>query len=107
MGTLSQIVYDFEAAHQRGEAPAVQDFVPPDADDRTFVAAELVRIDLEYRRRRGLPIRLDEYLMPLPELAQDQEVLLELIEAECRQKQASGEQTAVERFSRRFPALAA
>jgi WD40 repeat protein len=103
---LSQIVYDFEAAHQRGDAPAVGDFVPRDAVNRTSIATELVRIDLEYRRKRGLPIRLDSYLQPLPELAQDQEVLLELIEAECRQRQARGEPAEVEGYARRFPALA-
>src|SRR5262249_30188014 len=84
---LSQIVYDFEAAHQNGETPRLQDFVPPDAPDRTAVAAELVRIDLEYRSKRGLPISADQYLTPFPELASDKELLRELIEAESRARQ--------------------
>jgi serine/threonine protein kinase len=81
---LSQIVYDFEAAHQNGDTPRLQDFVPADAPDRTAVAAELVRIDLEYRSKRGLPISADQYLTPFPELASDKELLRELLEAESR-----------------------
>ena len=46
----------------------------------TAVAAELVRIDLAYRGKRGLPIRADQYLTPFPELARDQELLRALIE---------------------------
>src|SRR5262249_1164025 len=89
-----------------GETPAVQDFVPAGAADRTTVAAELVRIDLEYRRKRRLPIRLESYLTSLPELAQDEELLLDMIEAEWRQKTASGELSEVDLSARRFPALA-
>jgi serine/threonine-protein kinase len=85
---LSQIVYDFEAAHQNGDTPRLQDFVPADAPDRTAVAAELVRIDLEYRGKRGLPISADQYLTPFPELASDKELLRELIEAESRARQS-------------------
>ncbi len=102
---LSQIVYDFEAAHQNGDVPRLQDFVPPDAANRTAVVAELARIDLEYRRKRGLPIRLDGYLVPFPELAHDEVLLLELIEAESRDRQQRGEQPAAD-YAQRFPALA-
>ena len=48
---LTQIIYDFEAAHQAGREPRLQDFLPRDAADRAALAAELVRIDLEYRRK--------------------------------------------------------
>jgi serine/threonine protein kinase len=90
---LSQIVYDFEAAHQRGETPRLQDYVPPDAPDRTAIAAELARIDVEYRRKRGLPVRLDDYLTPFPELAADKGLLRELLEAESRARHSRGGKT--------------
>src|SRR5207244_1905926 len=103
---LSQIVYDFEAAHQKGQEPRLQDFVPPGGADRTAVAAELVRVDLEYRRKRGLPIRVDDYLTPCPELSRDEALLLEVIEAEGRSRQARGEPPLGLAYAERFPALA-
>jgi hypothetical protein len=103
---LSQVVYAFEAAHRRGEAPRVQDFVPADAADRTAVAAELVRIDLEYRRKRGLPVCVDAYLAPFPELAADGDLLLELVEAERHTRQERGELPATPDDAERTPGLA-
>jgi hypothetical protein len=103
---LSQIVYDFEAAHQNGDTPRLQDFVPDDAPDRAAVAAELVRIDLEYRTKRGLPISADQYLTPFPELAHDKELLRELIEAESRAPQAGSERRAPETYDWRQPGSA-
>jgi WD40 repeat protein len=103
---LSEIVYAFEAAHQGGEVPRVEEFVPAEGAARIRAAAELVRIDLEYRSRRGLTIRVDDYLKPIPELARDEELLLEMIEAECRQRRAGGEPAEAKGYAGRFPALA-
>jgi WD40 repeat protein/serine/threonine protein kinase len=103
---LSQIIYDFEAAHQRGDTPCVQDFVKPDAASRTQLLGELVRVDLEYRHKRGLPISVDDYLSPFPDLIHDEELLLEVIEAEHRQRRERGDIPVLEKYARRFPALA-
>ncbi len=102
---LSQIVYAFEAAHQKGETPRVQDFVPPDAADRAAIAGELVHIDLEYRRKRGLPISVDAYLTPFPELERDEELVLELLVADWRTRLGRGEQPTAADYVGHFPAL--
>src|SRR5262249_14095654 len=103
---LTQIVHKFEEAHQSGAEPRVQDFVPPDAADRMAAAAELVRIDLEYRRKRGLPVRVDAYLTPFPGLTRDDELMLDVIAAEFHARWNTGENPALETYAGRFPALA-
>jgi tetratricopeptide (TPR) repeat protein len=103
---LTQIVYDFEAVHQKGEVPSLQDFVPAESADRAGILVELVRIDLEYRRKRDLPIRVDNYLTPFPELDGDEDLLLEIIEAEYRSSSRRGEQPTTAIYAERYPALA-
>jgi serine/threonine-protein kinase len=104
---LSQVVYDFEAVYQQGQVPRLEDFVPPDGPERTTILGELIRIDLEYRHKRGLPIHTDAYLTPFPEIARDEALMLELLEAECRHRQGSGEVVTLDELVRDHSALAA
>jgi serine/threonine-protein kinase len=104
---LTQVVYAFEAAHRKGETPRVQDFVPHDAANRPTIAGELTRVDLEYRRKRGLAVSLDAYLTPFPELQQDEELLLDVIEAEYRDRERRGERPDAATYGRQFPHLSA
>src|SRR5262249_7000694 len=83
----------------------LEDYVPAGGAASTLFG-ELVRIDLEYRHKRGLPVLVDSYLQPFPELRRDEDLLLEVIAAECRARQDRGEPPAEEAFARRFPNLA-
>jgi tetratricopeptide (TPR) repeat protein len=103
---LSHIVYDFEAAHRKGDVPRLQDYLPSEPAERTTLLSELVRVDLEYRRKRGLPIRVDAYLGPFPDLSRDENLLIELIEAEYRQQSEQGARPLLDQYAQRFPEVA-
>jgi serine/threonine-protein kinase len=71
---LTQIVYAFEAAHQRGESPRIESYLPEGEAERGRVLRELVLIDIDYRRRRGETFGLAEYYARYPELRGDPEL---------------------------------
>jgi WD40 repeat protein len=59
----------FEAAWQAGQRPRLQDSLDDvDAADRTALLAELIPLDIEYRRRAGESPRPDEYTAQFPDL---------------------------------------
>src|SRR5690348_12904619 len=76
-----RILDRFESAWQRGERPAIDDFLPPDGE-RTAVLLELVHADLECRLKAGEPARVEEYLRRYPALAALPETVLTLLAAE-------------------------
>lgn len=95
----------FEAAWQRGERPALDDFlVGGDGPPRRAQLLELVHTDLEYRLKAGEAARIEDYLHRYSELAADRAVVLDLLAVEfdlrCRCPQP-----CVEEYRRRFPEL--
>jgi serine/threonine-protein kinase len=61
----------FEAALCQGTAGDLADWLPPAEPLRGAALYELVRLELEYRRRAGMPARTEDYLARYPELAAD------------------------------------
>ena len=60
---------DFEAAWRAGGSPRAEDYLPPDDDSlRAVLLAELIPIEVEYRRKRGDHPRPDEYAGRFPDL---------------------------------------
>jgi hypothetical protein len=49
--------------------PTIADFLPKEGADRLAILRELVKVDMERRRRAGTPAPPDEYLEHYPELA--------------------------------------
>lgn len=57
-----QVCDQFESAWQAGKRPAIEDFLPLAAgDERPHLFAELLALELEYRRDLGEDLRRDEY----------------------------------------------
>lgn len=71
---LEGFVDAFEEAQVRNGQANLADFLPPEEHPhRRDVALELVRVDLEYRWRRGDRCSSDRYRRALPELFDDQQ----------------------------------
>jgi DNA-binding beta-propeller fold protein YncE len=89
---VADIVERFEAAWQRGEQPALADYLPAAGPERRAALAELVHVDLERRLKAGEALRVEEYLQRYPELAGDTELVAALLaqEFELRRRREPG-----------------
>jgi serine/threonine protein kinase len=96
----------FEAAWQRGEQPAIEDYLSAGASVRNLLI-DFVRADLECRLKAGVAVRVEEYCTRYPELASDQAVLLDLIAAEYSFRRRGEPDLTPEEYLRRFPSLSA
>src|SRR5262249_46533537 len=103
---LERVVERFENAWQRGESPALEDFLPDSAADRREMLVELVHADLEWRLKAGMSVRAEGYLDRFPELAGDRRLALELIAAEHELRGRHETELAIEESLRRFPQYA-
>jgi WD40 repeat protein len=79
---VEQQCRQFDQAWQRGERPAIEDYLPDVEGQRRAVLIELVHADLEYRLRAGEPVIAAAYLQRYPELGQDQSVVVDLLATE-------------------------
>jgi serine/threonine protein kinase/Flp pilus assembly protein TadD len=65
---LDEAVDAYEESFSDDPSVRLEDFVPPPGDpNRGLVLAELIRVDLELRWKRGIPCRLGEYRNRFPE----------------------------------------
>jgi serine/threonine protein kinase len=93
----------FEEAWQRGERPAVADYLPAGGAERRPVLVHLVHVDLERRLKAGELVCVEAYLARWPELAGDPAVVVDLLAAEydLRRRQEPG--LGTDDYVRRFP----
>jgi len=107
---LEEVVANFESAWQSGMEADLSRFVPP-ADDplRRRILAELIKVDQECRWQRGFRKPIENYLEEWPELKQCEDLVADLVEAECATRTSLGDDitlTALEaEICRRFPQL--
>jgi WD40 repeat protein len=102
-GSLESLVAAFESAWQRGERPAIDDFLGIAEAARLRLLVELVHADLEYRLKTGEATRAENYLSRYPELAHDSRLAVELIVAEYNFRQRSEPQLIPQEYLQRFP----
>ena len=79
---LKQVVERFEAAWRRGDRPAIGGYVLEGGEERRLLLAELVLTELRLRIVAGEGARVEAYLHQHPELAEEPDLLLDLIAAE-------------------------
>jgi len=91
-----------------GEEPVVANFVPAgDAEAQKLAAAELVKVDLEYRWQYGrTPRKLEFYANQLQGLGSLDELSIELIHEELQVRMQSGDRVTEQEIHHRFPAKA-
>jgi hypothetical protein len=105
---LQDFLDPFEAAwHALEGQPGVAEltgFLPPAADPlRRLALIELIKVDLEFRWRRGLPVGLETYLEDFPELGAASALPARLLYEEYRARQRYGDQPPLADYQLRFP----
>jgi tetratricopeptide (TPR) repeat protein/predicted Ser/Thr protein kinase len=100
---LEGIVERFEQAWQRGQRPAIADFLPADQALRGAVLTELVLTDLECRLKAGQAAQVEEYIKQFPALQANRDYVVRLIakEFELRRRRESNLKPAD--YLQRFP----
>ena len=100
---VNEVVEAFESALARDGEAEVDAFEPPsDHPDRLAILCELVRVDLEVRRDRGEPRRLEEYLARFPHLAEQPDLLDAMAFEEYRLRLRAGESPTPAEYADRF-----
>src|SRR4051812_25702971 len=79
---LERIVGSFEDRWEGGPRPDIDDYLPAQDAPRRAVLVELVHVDLERRLKAGDAARVEDYLRRYPELDNDRDAALSLIDAE-------------------------
>jgi WD40 repeat protein/serine/threonine protein kinase len=102
-GWLEQIVTAFEAAWQRGERPAIDEYLAATDRGRLRVLVELVHADLECRLKAGEAARAEDYLRRYAELAGNNDLALDLIAAEYSLRRRDDAGLTAEGYLQRFP----
>ena len=100
---LEAIVEAFEIELDRAGEANIGDFLPESSDAGYLEAAvELIRVDLECARARGIEKRLEEYRAVVPTVFADQNALGQIAFEEYRLRRQEGERVDVAEYSRRF-----
>src|SRR5262245_150524 len=100
---LERILERFEDAWERGERPALEDYLAGEGRERQALLIELVHEDLEYRLKAGEAARVEMYLGHHPELAGDGAVVLALLRWEMRCRRVREPALGLDEYARRFP----
>lgn len=100
---LDSIVEAYEQARSAGNAGELRRYLPPrSSESYRDVALELMRVDMEYGWRSGVPRRLDEYLAEYADVLRDPQALKALAFEEFRQRAAAGQFVAGEEYASRY-----
>lgn len=78
---INRLCNEFEAGWKSGRQPAVESVLQGIAEeDRAAVIPELLALEIEYRRRHGMPTTLDYYAARFPDLGRER--LVPLLESD-------------------------
>jgi WD40 repeat protein len=103
---LERILERFAHAWQRGERPALEDYLAEAQAERRGLLIELVHEDLDYRLKAGEAARVEAYLDRYPELRAEGSVALDLIAAEYALRRRREPDLTTEEYLGRFPEFA-
>ncbi len=103
---VDEIVERFEEAWSRGDRLKIGDLLPADQVARRKVLIELVHCELELRIEHEPSFRIEDCLREHAELAEDEQVVLDLIETEYTLRRRKGDGVTIDEYIRRFPAMA-
>ncbi|HEX3150805.1 MAG TPA: protein kinase [Gemmataceae bacterium] len=97
------IIAAYEQALRQGQPPSLTEFVPPrDVAHRLATLVELVRTDLEWRRRHGTPKIAAAYLDEFPELANADAAVAAIAFEEYRVRLGLGEEVRRDDYQARY-----
>ncbi len=94
----------FEGHWQSGGCPSIDDFLPRvSIEQRADLLLDLVRLELEYRLRRGESTSVEDWLARYPYLQADRHTVVELISLEYRVRRLCNQKVNVPDYLQRFP----
>jgi serine/threonine protein kinase len=108
---LGKLLIQFDRAWQAGATPRIEDFLPrcssagPFPSELRQILEELVKIDLEYRRRQSAASTawsLEDYVQRYPELGPLERLPVELIGWEYLVRQRLGDRPSHQEYVSRF-----
>ena len=104
---VDECVDRYEIARRQHAADSIAPFVPLNGNpDRLPCLINLIKVDQEFRWEDGTPKHLEQYLEEWPELRGNDDVLVELLEAEClTQATVTKQLPFAEEIARRFPQI--
>ncbi len=103
LSRVDEFVEAYESAHEKGENPHFVDFLPgPTHDLYRTVAAEVIRVDMEYSWKSGDKANLQQYREMVPEAMNDREVLAQVAFEEYRLRLRAGEKVSSEEYRTRY-----
>jgi WD40 repeat protein/tRNA A-37 threonylcarbamoyl transferase component Bud32 len=103
---IERIVERFEDAWRQGKQPTLSDYLRGGETLLPGLLVELIHAELEFRLQGGEAARVEEYLTRYPELAEQRQAVLALLQTEWRMRARTEPQLSVEEYQRRFPELA-
>ena len=93
-----------EESWKRGNSTDLAEYVPAAKHPHRIAALiELVKVDQEYRWESGDHKLLEDYLREWPELSAHNDVVAQLLDAECRTRLTLMDQPTSEELQQRFP----
>jgi serine/threonine protein kinase len=99
-----EAVRDFARAWERGDRPAVVDYLgATSGSQRAELAANLIRVELDHRTQLGEEVRIDEYVQAVPELRDTDVELVALLIDEHALRTEAGQIVTLDEYARRFP----
>jgi WD40 repeat protein/serine/threonine protein kinase len=98
---LERTIDRFEDAWERGDRPAITDYLPLEGHRALLI--ELVHVELECRLKAGEEARVEEYLQRYPELGRERSVVVELLAAEYQHRRRGEAGVTFDEYGRRFP----
>src|SRR5262245_20273999 len=104
---LESLLLKFDQSWDEKRLPAVLRQLPADSPLRRPALIEMIKIDLERRRKAGQKVRLEAYLKPFPELGTADDLPVDLILAEYQARRQFGTAPDLAEYARRFPRQAA
>lgn len=104
---VEEAIERFEVAWRADAEPELAAFLDGfNASIRNLGLTELIKIDIECRWKSGRPIGIEKYLDRWPELRENTELVVELIQSECLVRALFATIPSVEEIQERFGDLA-
>jgi tetratricopeptide (TPR) repeat protein len=104
--SVEDIIARFESAWMQGKRPELEDYLPFNPQTRQEVLPKLVLVDFHCRLNCKEAVRVESYLERFPQLANDREAVLVLLELEISHRRRGQPDLSLEEYGRRFPQYA-
>ena len=100
---LQLILKEFDTEWQRGQRPALTEYLAREPVARLALLLELIHVELEFRLKADEPVRMESYLDSYPELTAHPNAVADLIAEEYRLRRTREADLSPQTYFQRFP----